>query len=710
MAKSKRLVKRPPVPQNIPNTENSVVDVDAIAAVPSPSESLDPFSNAHAIESSSTSLPSSEQDASVPVSTRTGEFSDIYDDAEYTIEELATYDDIDIVRPWQRRLIQLQPFVGILVFATYGVYYGYRVWCNYQFRIRFGGLGSASWIFICAEGVCLVPHAFWMLLILMSPRPRQRPKLRLLGPKVPTVDILLTTCGEEVPMILNTVRAACNISYPHDRYRIIICDDDKSARLQAALQPLMLEFPFLYYHARDKVPGVPHHYKAGILQSGIDLALRLPGGPAEYLATLDADMIPDREWLRALLPHLIRNEKLSLIAPPQTFYNAPADDPLCQTMCEFIHFLEVKKDAMGCAWCTGSGVVFKRFVLDEIGGWPLSSMAEDQLLSSMMNGAGYQTAYCHEFLQVGMVPESIISHLKQRTRWAVGTLETAQELNWGLPGKHTRKMTFRQRWCIFTFAFNTIMTIPVFICHFIIPALLWWGQDLMVYTTLSQFRWQLRLASIWVCLLRINELFLSLPSGYIQAQRGAMAFQFMMPYMATCVLRCYILPKWLGGKEIAFLASGAIRDKLRERNKQMRAGLLVRLKLIGWNCRVYFHLIFVGFCFGAAGMDWYRAWKIQWDEGSVIPALRHLLVNSMLAPPWWLMLALSYLVPVAYVFFPPSVPDREALWDFDQKTGVGYPKVKEIKQTWGVLTLVREVLWGLTIVYCIVLFVGTFIY
>jgi hypothetical protein len=30
------------------------------------------------------------------------------------------------------------------------------------------------------------------------------------------------------------------------------------------------------------------------------------------------------------------------------------------------------------------------------------------------------------------------SDLKQRTRWAVGTLETAQELNWGLPGKHVR--------------------------------------------------------------------------------------------------------------------------------------------------------------------------------------------------------------------------------------------------------------------------------
>lgn len=78
-------------------------------------------------------------------------------------------------------------------------------------------------------------------------------------------------------------------------------------------------------------------------------------------------------------------------------------------MPEFIHFLEIKKDSMGSAWCTGSGVVFKRFILEELGGWPVASMAEDQLLSSMMNGAGYRTAYLHELVQVGMVPESIIS-------------------------------------------------------------------------------------------------------------------------------------------------------------------------------------------------------------------------------------------------------------------------------------------------------------
>lgn len=156
-------------------------------------------------------------------------------------------------------------------------------------------------------------------------------------------------------------------------------------------------------------------------------------------------------------------------------------------------------------------------------------------------------------------------------------METAQELNWGLPGKYvgehnfrclfllttvakTKHMTFPQRWCIFTFAFNTIMSIPVFIAFFVIPALLFWGRDLMVYNRLEKLPWQLRLCAIWVFSLRINEIVLTVPSGYIQGQRSSMAWQFMMPYLAVTILRCYILPTWLGGKEIAFVASGAIRD------------------------------------------------------------------------------------------------------------------------------------------------------
>jgi hypothetical protein len=274
-------------------------------------------------------------------------------------------------------------------------------------------------------------------------------------------------------------------------------------------------------------------------------------------------------------------------------------------------------------------------------------------------------------------------------------------------------MTFRQRWCVFTFAFNTLMTIPVFICYFIIPALLYWGHDLMVYNTLTQLRWQIRLGAIWVCTLRLNEVVVGLPSGYIQSQRSAMAYQFMAPYLAMAILRCYILPWWLGGKEIAFLASGAIRNKLKERYEKHRAGLWVRIKLMGWDCEVYVHLILSLVCLGAFGVDTWRAVKISQDKGGkagTILALRHLLVNSMLPPVWWLMILIAFLVPVGYVFWPPTVPEREDLLTRDPKTGVAQPTVKEIKQKWGILPLVREVVWALTVCYCIVLFVGTFIY
>jgi hypothetical protein len=60
-----------------------------------------------------------------------------------------------LVKPWHRNLILIHPIVIVWVFLTYAAYYGYRVWCNYQFRVVYGGLAEASWIFICVEGVIL---------------------------------------------------------------------------------------------------------------------------------------------------------------------------------------------------------------------------------------------------------------------------------------------------------------------------------------------------------------------------------------------------------------------------------------------------------------------------------------------------------------------------------------------------------------------------
>jgi hypothetical protein len=175
------------------------------------------------------------------------------------------------------------------------------------------------------------------------------------------------------------------------------------------------------------------------------------------------------------------------------------------------------------------------------------------------------------------------------------------------------------------------------------------------------------------------------------------------------LIRCHFLPTWLGGKPIAFTASGSIRDRLHERNKAKRAPLLRRLRLIIFELSVYFHIIYFIYAWGAAILNFIRAGLVGRRENTVA-ALHHLLVHSLLPPVWWLTISTAFLIPLFYAIWPPIVPDREELLVRDSTTLVARPKIKEIKQTWGFLPLVRELEFAFVLVYVTILFVGMFIY
>ena len=46
----------------------------------------------------------------------------------------------------------------------------------------------------------------------------------------------------------------------------------------------------------------------------------------------------------------------------------------------------------------------------------------------MLLGAGWKTAYVHEALQYGTVPDSFVGHIKQRTRWVSDLFEPQKHL------------------------------------------------------------------------------------------------------------------------------------------------------------------------------------------------------------------------------------------------------------------------------------------
>lgn len=626
-----------------------------------------------------------------------------YSDSEYKVEKLRGHDDAELLPTWKRRLTRFAPLCTFLAASAYFVYFSFRIYYTVSAQQAYRKVYVMAWLFIATEAAVALPALFHQLYSLFALRGRHRPKLRLVGDAAPTVDIFITCCKEDVDIVLDTTRAACAVDYPQDRFRVVVADDGADPELKKAVENLRDDYPNVFYFARVKVKGVPHHAKAGNLIAVTDFVTKLPGGAGEFIAALDADMIPEHDWLRALVPHLLVNSRLALACPPQLFYNVPENDPLVQSLDPFVHVMEPIKDACGVAWCTGSGYVIRRSALEDIGGWPTGTLAEDTFTSASLLGKGWQTAYVHEGLQYGTVPDTYTGHLKQRTRWTLGTLQSAAKQRFCLYGPIIRKMTFLQRLSGFVFTIDAFFKIFLIISVLTIPVVLVSGGTLVAYANYDQLRWQIRLAFIVLCLTRLNEYVMFLPSGYRLAQRDNGAMLWMAPYHALTVIRSFVLPKWLGGKVMAFSSSGSIKDELNERDPAIRAPLWRRLKVIVWDCKAYLHLAYILFTVAAVITSFVRAF--DYPQASKI--LLYLLTHAFFPPMLWLICVIAFTVPIRYAIWPPSMPDREELLDRDPKTGIAHPKAHWKQQRWGKKSFAREFLYdGLTI-YSAVIFFGS---
>jgi cellulose synthase/poly-beta-1,6-N-acetylglucosamine synthase-like glycosyltransferase len=123
-----------------------------------------------------------------------------------------------------------------------------------------------------------VPNAIPYFLRILAIKPEVREKRCLIGDDVPNVDVLITTCNEDVAVVMDTVKAACVLDYPTDRYRVFVCDDGASKVLRNAVESHATHFSQLHYTARVK--GAIKDYKAGNLNHGVAYSAAM--GPLSF--------------------------------------------------------------------------------------------------------------------------------------------------------------------------------------------------------------------------------------------------------------------------------------------------------------------------------------------------------------------------------------------------------------------------------------------
>jgi len=625
------------------------------------------------------------------------------------IIQTAKRDDTAHMSRWKRWMFNTTPFWVLLSISTYWAYFTLRIYCTIQAQRRDRKTTFLmAYIFMTVELLIAIPTMLHLFMTLFILKPRKRPQLRLIGDDVPAVDVFITCCKEDTDLVLDTVRAACDIDYPVDRFRVVVLDDGRDTELQEECKRLRdTTAPNLFYKAREKIPGKPHHFKAGNLNYGFDEVKYLPGGAAQFAAALDADMIPEKNWLRALMPHMLVDRRMALACPPQLFYNTPREDPLSQSLDFFVHVLEGIKDALGVAWCTGSGYLLRREALEEIGWFPLGSLAEDVATSTLMLGKGWKTAFVHEPLQFGTVPDSFGSHLKQRTRWAIGTVDTALKLKFCLYGDAIARMTFFQRLSGFIYAVLAVFNVFTIVSLLALPIVLMSGRPLVAYVD----EFQLRLL-IWFCFAalltnRITEIFISVPAGYSVGQNSTRAHFWMSPYIALTLVRAFILPKWLGGEAQSFKPTGSISSDMNERDAHRRVGIWTRLRVILFQYMAWWHLLYVYFCLVAITLSTSRCAFGTYDWPS---RLRCLLTHAFWPPVSWILVCSAFWVPITYAIDPPTVPPREELLVRDRKTLVAHPKEEAKKVNFGTRRTVYELEYMAMTLFTCFIFVSAFIW
>jgi cellulose synthase (UDP-forming) len=265
------------------------------------------------------------------------------------------------------------------------------------------------------------------------------PVNRTLPPKVaatdlPTVDILVPSYNEPTEMLAITLSAAKNMHYPPLKRTVVLCDDGgtdqrcnsddpelaaKARQRRADLQDLCAELGVVY-STRPR----NEHAKAGNMSAALE---RLNG---DLVVVFDADHVPARDFLARTVGYFVEDPKLFLVQTPHFFLNPDPVErnigfrPDCPPENEmFYHLGHRGLDRWGGAFFCGSASVLRREALDDVGGFAGETITEDAETALEIHSRGWKSMYVDHAMIAGLQPETFVSFIQQRGRWAAGMMQ-----------------------------------------------------------------------------------------------------------------------------------------------------------------------------------------------------------------------------------------------------------------------------------------------
>lgn len=237
----------------------------------------------------------------------------------------------------------------------------------------------------------------------------------------PPVTIIVPIYNEGL-VIEAAVRSLLRLDYP--AYEILVIDDGSSDDSRERVAALEGRHGDVTVRLVSKTNGG----KASALNTGIALARH------DFVLCMDGDSKLEPQVLRVSMPHFAKAH-VAAVAGNVKVINRDTHLARFQAL-EYIEGLNMARRAQGFVRVVniipGPIGVFRRSVLQEVGGYDHDTFAEDADLTLKILAIGYHIVYEDRAVAWTEAPEGVLDLIKQRYRWTRGILQAVRKRKFAL--------------------------------------------------------------------------------------------------------------------------------------------------------------------------------------------------------------------------------------------------------------------------------------
>ena len=239
----------------------------------------------------------------------------------------------------------------------------------------------------------------------------------------PSVTIQLPIYNEKY-VAKRLVDSVCNLDYPKDKMRIMVCDDSDDDTVEL-LRDVVDDYKKQGFQIEHVRRGTRKGYKAGALKHAMKTT------DTELVAIFDADFIPPTWFLKRAIPHFSKSN-IGLVQCRWGHVNENYSTiTQVQALSLDFHFLveqKAKSNSHLFMNFNGTAGIWRRRCIENAGGWHTATLVEDLDLSYRAQMKGWKCVFLPDIVVDAELPAQMNAAKRQQFRWAKGSIQCAVKL------------------------------------------------------------------------------------------------------------------------------------------------------------------------------------------------------------------------------------------------------------------------------------------